>query len=102
MTEGEIALTERAQRQRVWALTGGPGRQACVREAVSAIWAVRSELDGGDQTGGKGRLRAALLFSAVVRSLKLRPTRARVAPRSPELGREGEGATANSMARKRP
>jgi hypothetical protein len=26
-TEGESALTERAQRQRVWALTGGPGRQ---------------------------------------------------------------------------
>jgi hypothetical protein len=26
-TEGESALTERAQRQRVWALTGGPRRQ---------------------------------------------------------------------------
>jgi hypothetical protein len=27
VTEGESALTERAQRQGVWALTGGPGRQ---------------------------------------------------------------------------
>jgi hypothetical protein len=34
------------------ALTGGPGRQARVREAVPAVWAVRSESDGGDQTGG--------------------------------------------------
>jgi hypothetical protein len=29
----------------------------------------------------------------------LRQARARVAPGSPELGREGEGATANPMAR---
>jgi uncharacterized NAD-dependent epimerase/dehydratase family protein len=52
-TEGESALTERAQRQGVWALTGGPGRQARVREAVPAVRAVRSESDGGDQTKGK-------------------------------------------------
>jgi hypothetical protein len=79
-TEGEGALTERAQRQRTWALTGGPGRQgtrarsgtrspgrairigrrgseadqgrrARVREAVPAVRAVRSGSDGGDQTG---------------------------------------------------
>ena len=36
-TEGEGALTERAQRQGTWALTGGPGRQARVREALSVI-----------------------------------------------------------------
>jgi hypothetical protein len=38
----------------------------------------------------------------VVRSLELRRARARVAPGSPELGRGEEGATANSMAGKRP
>jgi hypothetical protein len=45
-------------------------------------------------------LRAALFFSAAVRSLELRHARARVASGSPELGREEEGATANSMAGK--
>jgi hypothetical protein len=59
-----------------------------VREAVPAIRAVRSESDGGDQTRGNSRLRAAPLLSAAVKS--------------PELGREEEGATANSMAGKRP
>jgi hypothetical protein len=44
---------------------------------------------------------APLLFMAV-RSPELRRARARVAPGSPELGREGEGATANSMAGKKP
>jgi hypothetical protein len=34
--EGEGALTERAQRQGAWALIGGPGSQARVREAVSS------------------------------------------------------------------
>jgi hypothetical protein len=33
--EGEGALAERAQCQGTWALTGGPGRRARVREAVS-------------------------------------------------------------------
>jgi hypothetical protein len=79
-TEGESALTERAQRQRgngrlqgsegVRAvrsrpdrgnqtgkderlravLTGWTRRQARMREAVPAVRAVRSESDGGDQT----------------------------------------------------
>jgi hypothetical protein len=48
------------------------------------------------------QLRAALLFSAAVRLLELRLARARVAPGSPESGREGGNATANSMAGKRP
>jgi hypothetical protein len=43
-----------------------------------------------------------LLFSTAVRSPESRLARARVAPGSPELGREGENATANSMAWKRP
>jgi hypothetical protein len=51
---------------------------------------------------GGERLHAALLFSAAVRSPELRLARARVAPGSPELGREGENAMANSMAGKRP
>jgi hypothetical protein len=59
-----------------------------------------------DQTGeirpGDERLRAALLLSAAVRSPELRQARARVAPGSPGLGREGENATVNSVAGKRP
>jgi hypothetical protein len=47
-------------------------------------------------------LRAAPLLSAAVRSPELRQAWARVAPRSPELGRGEEGAMANSMAGKRP
>jgi hypothetical protein len=73
-----------------------------VREAVPAVRVVRSESDGGDQTRGDGRLRAALFLSAVVRSPELMQVRARVAPGSPELGREEEGATTNSMAGKGP
>jgi hypothetical protein len=73
-----------------------------VREAVSAIWVMRSGSDGGDQTREDERLRAALLLSAAVRSPELRQARARGVPGSPELGREGENSTANSMARKRP
>jgi hypothetical protein len=34
-TEGEGALTKRAQRQGDWALIGGPGTQARERKAVS-------------------------------------------------------------------
>jgi hypothetical protein len=56
----------------------------------------------GIRPGGNRRLRAAPLLSAVVRSPELRLARARVALGSPELGREGEGATANSMVGKRP
>jgi hypothetical protein len=56
----------------------------------------------GIRLGRGKRLRAALLLSAEVKSLELRQARARVAPGSPELGREGENATANSMAGKRP
>jgi hypothetical protein len=45
---------------------------------------------------------AALFLSAGAGSLELRLARARVAPRSPELGREGKNATTNSMVGKRP
>jgi hypothetical protein len=40
VAEEESALIERAQRQGTWALTGRPGRQARVREALSVIWVV--------------------------------------------------------------
>jgi hypothetical protein len=43
---------------------------------------------------------ATPLLSAAVRSPELGQARARVAPGSLELGREGEGATVNSMAGK--
>jgi hypothetical protein len=66
------------------------------------VQAVRSESDGGDQTREDGRLRVALFLSVAVGSPELRLARARVAPGSPELGREGENATTNSMAGKRP
>jgi hypothetical protein len=66
------------------------------------VLAVRSRSDGENQTGKDERLRAAPLLSATVRSPELRQARARVAPRSLELGREEEGATTNSMAGKRP
>jgi hypothetical protein len=71
-----------------------------VRNAVPGVRVVRSGSDGGDQTEGVGWLRAALLLSAAVRSPELRRARARATPGSPELGREEEGATANSMAGK--
>jgi hypothetical protein len=63
---------------------------------------VRWRSDVGDQTREDERLRAALFLSAAVGSPELRLARARVALGSPELGREGENAMANSMARKRP
>jgi hypothetical protein len=44
----------------------------------------------------------APLLSAAVRSPELRQAQARMALGTPELGREGEGATTNSMAGKRP
>jgi hypothetical protein len=47
-------------------------------------------------------LQTPLLLSAAVRSLELRQAWAREVLRSLELGKEGENATANSMAGKRP
>jgi hypothetical protein len=66
------------------------------------VRAVRSRSDGGNQTGETGVREAVPLLSVAVRSPELRQARARVAPGSPELGREEEGATANTMAGKRP
>jgi hypothetical protein len=67
-----------------------------------AIWACDQDRTEGIKPGRGKRLRAALLLSAAVRSPELRQARARVAPGSSELDREGENATANSMVGKRP
>jgi hypothetical protein len=146
VAEGKGAVTERAQRQRTWVLTGGPGRhgaragsgilgsgpfdqdrmkgirggprgskpfdqdrtreirpgkQTCAKR-YPAVRAMRSRSDRGNQTGETDVREAAPLLSAAVRSPELRQARARVVPGSPELGREGEGTTANSMVAKRP
>jgi hypothetical protein len=73
-----------------------------VREAVSVIWAVRSRSDKEIRPGEGERLRAALLLSAAMKSPELGQTRARGVPGSQGLGREGENATANLVAGKRP
>jgi hypothetical protein len=83
-------------------LTGGPGHQARCAKWYPAVQAVRSRSDGGKQTREKDVREAAPLLFTAVRSPELRQARARVAPGSPELGREGEGATTNSMAGKGP
>jgi hypothetical protein len=72
-----------------------------VHEAVPAVRAVRSESDGGDQTGKQMAAGGAAPHVAV-KSPELRRARAKVASGSPELGRGEEGAMANSMAGKRP
>jgi hypothetical protein len=93
--------TGKDERLRV-ALTGGPRpvRRACAKQ-YPTVRVVRSRSDGGNQTGETDVREAALLLTAAVRSPELRQVQARVAPGSPKLGREGEGATANSMAGKR-
>jgi hypothetical protein len=83
-------------------LIGGIGHQAHVREVVSRDLGRAIKIGRDKIRPGNRRLRAAPLLSAAVRSLELRQARARVAPGSPELGREEEGTTANSMAGKRP
>jgi hypothetical protein len=81
-----------------WARASG---HACVKRYP---WSKPFDLNRtkGIRPGGNRRLRAASLLSAAVRSSELRLARSRVASRSPELGREGEGTTTNSMAGKRP
>jgi hypothetical protein len=83
-------------------LTGGSGRQVRVREAVSRGLGRAIKIGRREIRPRNRRLRAAPLLSAAVRSPELRQARARVALGSLELGREEEGATANSMAGKRP
>jgi hypothetical protein len=81
-------MRDRAWGARARSGTCGPSR---------SIWIGRRGSDRGNRW-----LRVAPLLSAVVKSPKLRRTRARVALGSSELGRGEEGATANSMAGKRP
>jgi hypothetical protein len=62
------------------------------------IWVVQSRSDGGDQTGGGERLRAAPLLFAAVKSPELGRVRATTVLGSPELVKGGEDDSANSMA----
>jgi hypothetical protein len=99
-TEGESALMGPALGN-----TGGDRRargqgarvRSGIRDLGRAIKIGRGRLDQGDE-----RLWAALLLFAAVRSLELGQAHARGVLGSPELGREGENATANSMVGKRP
>jgi hypothetical protein len=58
---------------------------------------VRSRSDGGDQTGRGERLRAPPLLPAAVKSPELGWVRAMAVQGSPELVREGEDDSVNSM-----
>jgi hypothetical protein len=71
-------------------------------EAVSRDLGHAIKIGRGRSDQGGERLRAALLLSVAVKSPELGHARARVVPGSPGLGREGENATANSVAGKRP
>jgi hypothetical protein len=59
---------------------------------------MRSRSDGGDQTGRGERRRAAPLLHVAVKSPELGRVRATAVPESPELVKEGEDDSANSMA----
>jgi hypothetical protein len=67
-----------------------------VREAVSRGLGRAIKIGRREIRPRNRQLRAAPLLSAAVRSPELRQARARVAPGSPELDREEEGATAES------
>jgi hypothetical protein len=97
-TEGEGALIDRAQRQGTRTLADGPGRKARVREALSRDLGRAIEIGRGrsNRKGGE-RLRAAPLLLVTVKSQELGLARATVVPGSPELGREGENDSADSV-----
>jgi hypothetical protein len=72
-TEGESTLTERAQRQGVWALIGGPRAQgARAQSGTRMSGPCDQDRTEGIRPGGNRRLRAAPLLSAAVRSPELR------------------------------
>jgi hypothetical protein len=97
-TEGG-ALTGRAQRQGMQAVTGGPGHRARVREAVSRDLGRAIEIGRGrSNREGVERLRVAPVLFTVVKSLELGRVRATAVPGSPEWVRDGEDDSANSMA----
>jgi hypothetical protein len=86
--------------------TGGTDKRARASGAHARSSISRSGLFDLNRTegirSGNRQLQAALFLFAVVRSPELGQARATMAPGSPELGRGEEGATANSMAGKRP
>jgi hypothetical protein len=71
------------------------------RSGIPRSWTFDLDRTEGIRSGKQTAAGGALL-SAAVKSPELRQARARVALGSPELGREGEGATTNSMAGKMP
>jgi hypothetical protein len=68
-----------------------------VREAVTHDLGRAIKIERGRSYRGE-RLRVASLLPTTVKSPELGRVRARVVPGSPELGREGENDTANSVA----
>jgi hypothetical protein len=70
-TEGESALTERAQRQGTWALTGGPGAHGARARSGICDLGHAIKIGRGRSNQGGERLQAALLLSATVKSLEL-------------------------------
>jgi hypothetical protein len=83
---GDLGTDRRARASGVRARSGISRSGPCDEDRTEGIKPGRGE-----------RLQAALLLSTVVRQAQ-----ARVAPGSPDLDREGENATTNSMAGKRP
>jgi hypothetical protein len=92
-------LTDRAQRQGTQALTGGFRRRTRVREAVSCDLGRAIKIGWGrsNREGGE-RLRAAPLLFAAVKSPESGRVRATAVPGSPELVRDDEDDSTNSMA----
>jgi hypothetical protein len=69
-----------------------------VREAVSCDLGRAIEIGRGRSNLGGERLQAAPLLPTAVKSPELGRVRATVVPGSPELVREGEDDSANSLA----
>jgi hypothetical protein len=88
---GDTGADRRARAQGARARSGIPRSGSCDQDRTGEI-----RLGEGEQ------LRAAPLLLATLKSPELGQARARVVPRSPGLGREGENDTTNSVAGKRP
>jgi hypothetical protein len=74
---------------------------ACARSGIRDLGRAIKIGQGRSDRGGE-RLWAVLLLYAAVKSTELGQARARVVSGSPGLGRDGENATTNSVAGKRP
>jgi hypothetical protein len=88
---GDLGADRRARASGARARSSIPRSESCDEDRTEGI-----------RPGRGKRLRAALFLSEAVKSPELKLARARVAPGPPELGREGENTTTNSMVGKRP